>query len=77
MKQIKTFITYVEDNPDKQINEFMKNHKVLNVKNQVVQGFTYSSETEYLYNSETNSATNIYKTFKPAIITTIVYEVEK
>lgn len=69
MKQIKTFITYVEENHDKQINEFMKNHKVLNVKNQVMQGFTY--------NSETNCVANIYKTFKPAIITTIVYEVEK
>ena len=69
MKQVKTFITYVEEDPDKRINEFMKNHKVLNVKNQVMQGFTYYSETNYV--------TNIYKTFKPAIITTIVYEVEK
>ena len=65
MKQVKTFITYVEENNDKQINEFMKNHKVLNVKNQVMQGFTYNSET------------NIYKTFKPAIITMVIYEVEK
>ena len=69
MKQIKTFITYVEENHDKQINEFMKNHKVLNVRNQVMQGFTYYSET--------NCATNIYKTFKPAIITMVIYEVEK
>lgn len=77
MKQVKTFITYVEENNDKQINEFMKNHKVLNVRNQIMQGFTYNSETEYLYNSETNCATNIYKTFKPAIITMVIYEVEK
>ncbi|WCG36397.1 hypothetical protein [Companilactobacillus farciminis] len=69
MKQIKTFITYVEENHDKQINEFMKNHKVLNVKNQVMQGFTYNSETNYV--------ANIYKTFKPAIITMVIYEVEK
>ena len=69
MKQIKTFITYVEENNDKQINEFMKNHKVLNVRNQIMQGFTYNSETNYV--------TNIYKTFKPAIITTIVYEVKE
>lgn len=69
MKQIKTFITYVEENNDKQINEFMKNHKVLNVRNQIMQGFTYNSETNYV--------TNIYKIFKPAIITTIVYEVDK
>lgn len=69
MKQIKTFITYVEENNDKQINEFMKNHKVLNVRNQIMQGFTYNSETNYVI--------DIYKTFKPAIITTIVYEVEE
>lgn len=69
MKQVKTFITYVEDDPDKRINEFMKNHKVLNVKSQVMQGFTY--------NSKTNCVTNIYKTFKPAIITMVIYEVEK
>lgn len=77
MKQIKTFITYVEENHDRQINEFMKNHKVLNVKNQVIQGFTYSSENECIYNSETNRVTNIYKTFKPAIVTMVIYEVEK
>ncbi|KRK90907.1 hypothetical protein [Companilactobacillus futsaii] len=69
MKQVKTFITYVEENNDEQTNEFMKSHKVLSVKSQVMQGFTYNSETNYV--------TNIYKTFKPAIITTIVYEVEK
>lgn len=38
MKQVKTFITYVEEN---------------------------------------NYVTNIYKTFKPAIITMVTYEVEK
>lgn len=68
----------MSDRPSaKQINEFMKNHKVLNVRNQIMQGFTYNSETECIYNSETNCATNIYKTFKPAIVTMVIYEVEK
>lgn len=69
MKQVKTFITCISENNDDQVNKFMNDHKVLNVRNQIMQGFTYTSETNYV--------TNIYETFKPSIITTIIYEVDK
>lgn len=69
MKQVKTFTRLVESNNDDEVNEFMKDHKVLNVRCQIMQGFTYTSETNYV--------NHIDSTIKPLAITTIIYEASK
>lgn len=70
MRQIKTFLRLcVDDVNDKEINKFLSSHNVKDIKTNVMQGFTYTSDRNYVSQTDT--------TLKPSIITTIVYEVEK
>lgn len=70
MRQIKTFLRLcVDDVNNKEINKFLSSHNVKDIKTNVMQGFTYTSDRNYVSQTDT--------TLKPSIITTIVYEVEK
>lgn len=70
MKQIKTFVrTAIGDNNDEEVNEFIRTHNVKRIKTNVVQGFTYLSSID--------SVKRVDDTFRPLIVTTIIYEVEK
>lgn len=70
MKQIKTFTRLcVDNNNDSEVNEFLRTHNVKNIKIDLVQGFTYTSDSNYV--------SYINETIKPLVITTIIYEVEK
>lgn len=70
MKQVKTFIRLiVDDDNDDEINEFLKNHKAIEINLKVIQGFTYTSNRNY--------ATYTDETFRPSVITTVIYEVEQ
>lgn len=70
MKQVKTFIrAAIDDNNDEEVNEFLRTHNVKSIKTNTIQGFTYTSYKDY--------AKTVDSTFKPSIITTVIYEVEK
>lgn len=70
MIQIKTFVrTAIGDDNDEIINEFIRTHNVKRIKTNVVQGFTYLSSIDYVK--------RVDDTFRPSIVTTIIYEVEK
>lgn len=70
MKQVKTFVrTAIGDNNDEEVNEFIRTHNVKNIKTNAIQGFTYTSYRDYVK--------TVDDTFKPSIVTTIIYEVEK
>ena len=71
MKQIKTFIDLLEDNSvdHDEVNEFLRHHNILKIKTEIIQGFTYTSENNYV--------TSIDTTIKPSLVTTVFYEVEK
>ncbi|GEO48479.1 hypothetical protein [Companilactobacillus kimchii] len=69
MNQVKTFIRVaVDDDNDEEVNEFLRTHNVKNIKTNAIQGFTYTSYRDYVK--------TVDDTFKPSIITTIIYEVE-
>ena len=70
MKQVKTFIrATIDDDNDEEVNEFLRTYNVKSIKTNAIQGFTYTSYKDY--------AKTVDSTFKPSIITTVIYEVEK
>jgi len=70
MKRIKTFVRLSNnDDNDEEVNEFLSSHHINDIKVDVVNGFTYTSARDYV--------SYIDETFRPSIVTTIIYEVKR